>query len=239
MAQQTNWLLEAVEPALWERFAACFKVVRLERGEVLQRPGEEIERVWFPQTAMVGVVSAMPGGDAVQTALIGRDGAVGVFEACGTRQSAFLCETQIAGAAWLMSADDYRRMYDASDELRIAVHKYVEILLTEARQFVACTALHNVDARLCRCILEALERTPDGRTLPATHEILAQMLGVQRTTVTAALSQLQAAGAVQTSRGALTVVRPDLLEQAACCCREVLRMARGEIYASDEPVCDG
>lgn len=238
MANQINWLLTAVEPDVRARFQDRLRSVNLVRGEVLLRPGEAVERVFFPETALIGLVSTMPAGDAVQTAMVGRDGALGVFEACGTRRSAFFCEVAVAGAAWSLAADDYRRMYEASADLRTAVHKYVEMLLTEARQFVACNALHHVDARLARSILEGLERSQDGRTLPATQETLAQMLGVQRTTVTAALAHLQALGAIRTARGLIAVADPAALERAACCCRDTLRMARAEIYASDEPVCD-
>jgi len=238
MAKQVNWLLEALEPEVRARFQPRLKPIELKRGEVLQSPGETVSRVYFPQGALIGLISAMPAGDAVQTAMVGWDGALGVFEACGTRQSAFLAEVQVEGSALVMAADDYRRMYEASEALRTAVHKYVEILLTEARQFVACNALHSVEARLCRSVLEALERSRDGRTLPATQEVLAQMLGVQRTTVTAAISRLQASGSLRSTRGALEVLDAGALERAACCCRDTLRMARSEIYASGEAACD-
>ena len=238
MSTRRNWLLKSVEPSLLARFEPRIRHITLTRGQVLQRPGEPLERVYFPEGALIGLISAMPAGDAVQTAMVGWDGALGVFEACGTRQSAFLAEVQVEGAAWLMAADDYRRLYEACESLRTAVHKYVEILLTEARQFVACNALHSVEARLCRSVLEALDRSQDGRQLPATQETLAEMRGVQRTTVTAAVAQLQAIGAVRSSRGVLEVVDRDALERAACCCRDTLRMARAEIYASDENVCD-
>lgn len=238
MAKQSNWLLARLEPEARARFQPLMRDVTLAKGEVLLRPGDQVQRVIFPETALIGLISAMPAGDTVQTAMVGHDGALGVFEACGTRQSAFLCEVQVAGRARAMGADDYRRMYDASAELRVGVHKYVEILLTEARQFVACNALHSVEARLARSILEALERSQDGRTLPATQETLAQMLGVQRTTVTTALGQLQAAGAIRTARGLIEVRDAHRLEDAACCCRDTLKMARAEIYASDERVCD-
>ena len=238
MANPTNWLLAALEPEVRAGFQPLLHETSLAKGDVLLRPGDVVQRVYFPATALIGLISAMPGGHTVQTATVGRDGALGVFEACGTRRSAFLCEVEVAGQAWLMAADDYRRMYEASSRLRVAVHKYVEILLTEARQFVACNALHSVESRLATSVLEALERSRDGRTLPATQEALAQMLGVQRTTVTAALAQLQASGAIRTARGLIEVARPELLEEAACCCREALKTARAEIYASNEPVCD-
>jgi hypothetical protein len=238
MAKQGNWLLQALEPDVRSRFAPRLRPVELVRGDLLLSPGETVLTVHFPEGALIGLISATAAGDAVQTATVGWDGALGVFEACGTRQSAFLAEVQVPGPAWAMAADDYRRMYEASEALRTAVHKYVEILLTEARQFVACNALHSVEARLSRSVLEALERSRDGRTLPATQEALAQMLGVQRTTVTAAIAQLQAAGAVRSTRGVLEVVDAAALEAAACCCRETLRNARAEIYAAHDKVCD-
>jgi CRP-like cAMP-binding protein len=238
MANNRNWLLNSLEPPVRARFEPRMRQLALTRSEVLQRPGEQIEKVYFPEGALIGLISAMPAGDAVQTAMVGWDGALGVFEACGTRQSAFLAEVQVEGSAWCQPADDYRRMYEASEALRTAVHKYVEILLTEARQFVACNALHSVEARLSRSVLEALERSQDGRVLPATQETLAEMLGVQRTTITAAVSQLQAAGALRSARGVLQVLDRQALERAACCCRETVRMARAEIYASGETVCD-
>jgi hypothetical protein len=234
MAVHHNWLLGSVEPEIRARFGPRLRRIELSRGDVLLEPGETVSRVIFPEGALIGMISPMPAGDAVQTAMIGWDGALGVFEACGTRQSAFLAEVK----ACAMNADDYRRLYDASEPLRTAVHKYVEILLTEARQFVACNALHSVDARLARSVLEALERSRDGRTLPVTQEAVAEMLGVQRTTVTAAVAQLQAAGALRSSRGSLEVLDRKALEAAACCCRDVVRDARAEIYRSDETACD-
>jgi CRP-like cAMP-binding protein len=235
---ERNWLLGSIEPGVRARFEPLIRRVDLARGAVLQRAGETVERVYFPQGALIGLISAMPAGDSVQTAMIGRDGALGVFEACGTRQSAFLAEVEVEGPAYAMAAEDYRRLYEASAALRVAVHKYVEILLTEARQFVACNALHSVEARLCRSILEALERSRDGQVLPATQDTLAEMLGVQRTTITATVAHLQAAGAVRSARGQIEVKDRQWLERAACCCRETVRLARAEIYLAEETSCD-
>ena len=238
MAARPNWLLKALEPEVRARFAPQLRVVDLPRGESLQHPGDAVHKVYFPEGALVGLISTMPKGETVQTALVGWDGAVGAFEACGTRQSAFLAEVQVAGAAWVMSGDDYRRMYEASEALRTAVHKYVEILLTEARQFAACNALHGVEARLSRSVLEALERSREGLALPMTQEALAEMLGVQRTTVTAAVAALQASGALRSTRGVVEVLDRAALEATACVCREVLQTARANIYGSDRKACD-
>ena len=135
MSSRRNWLLYALEPAVHARFEPHMRHVRLDRGQLLQRAGDEVLKVYFPEGVLIGVISALASGETVQTGMIGWDGALGAFEACGTRHSAFQAEVMVQGEAWVMTAEDYRGMYDASPALRTAVHKYVEILLTEARQF--------------------------------------------------------------------------------------------------------
>ena len=206
---------------------------------MLLRQGDEVEAVYFPEGALIGLISATPSGEAVQTAMVGWDGALGVFEACGSRKSAFLAEVQIPGSAWRMNARAYRDLFGASDALRTHVHKYIELLLTEARQHVACNALHSVESRLSRSILEALERSRDGRVLPVTKDVLAEMIGVQRTTASSSVAGLERAGVLKNSRGAIEVCDKAALEQAACSCREAIQAARREIYGAGEEVCEG
>lgn len=238
-APRRNWLIDQVEPQVRRSFAEAIRGVELPKGRVLLHPGDEVESVYFPEGSLIGLSSSTPAGEAVQTALIGWDGALGVFEACGTRTSRCQAEVLVEGTALAMAADDYRRMFDASEALRAGVHKHVELLLAESRQDVACNALHAVEARLSRWVLEALERSRDGRVLPVTQEALSQMLGVQRTTITAAMSGLQARGVLRTARGAVQVLDRAALEKDACCCRETVLAARQEIYTSDdEAVCD-
>ncbi|HEY8617210.1 Crp/Fnr family transcriptional regulator [Phenylobacterium sp.] len=232
-----NRLLAAVEPRVRTDVAPRIEALALERDAILLRTGEEIRQVVFPVQGMVGLISASPAGDTVQTGMVGRDGAVGVFEACGSRRSTAFAEVQVPGAALVMPVADYRRLFTASPGLQAAVHKFVEVLLAEARQFVACNALHAVEARFCRSVLEALDHIGEGDVVPLKQETLSEMLGVQRTTVTAVVSQLQAAGVLRTWRGGFDVLDRAALERSACSCREHLLAAHADIYGSDEEVC--
>jgi hypothetical protein len=118
------------------------------------------------------------------------------------------------------------------------VHKYVEFLLMESRQFVLCNALHTVESRLCRSILDALERSGLERALPVTQESLAQMLGAQRTTIAACVSKLYRDGVLKGGRGTLEILDRPGLERLACSCRETMRYARGELQASYDLACE-
>lgn len=235
---ERNWLLACLEPSVRTTFEPKLRRADLEVDAVLVAQGDEVKTVVFPEGALIGLVSTMAAGDSIQTAMIGWDGALGVFEACGSRKSAFHAEVQVAGPAMIMQARDYRAMFDASATLRECVHKYVEVLLAEARQDVACNAIHSAEGRLSRAILEAMERSRDGRTLPMTQEALSQVLGVQRTTITSVMAGLQSRGAVSTRRGTIEVLEPAELEKLACCCRESVIEMRAAIFASREPVCE-
>jgi Mn-dependent DtxR family transcriptional regulator len=63
----------------------------------------------------------------------------------------------------------------------------------------------------------------DGDTFPLTQELLAEMLGVRRSTVTLIDCALQRAGLIQYHRGAITVLDRRGLEAAACECYRVIR----------------
>lgn len=235
---RTNWLLEAAGPGVWDKAGGAPKLAELARGDTLQRQGEIVERVYFPEGALLGLFCGLPSGELVQTAMVGWDGALGVFEACGSRRATYQAEVQVAGPAWVIAVDVYQRAFEACPSLRERVHKYVELLLTEARQYVACNALHSVEERLARSLLEALDRSEAETDLPVTQEVMADMLGVQRTTVTEALGKLARQGLVRPRRGSVEVVDRQEIARRACLCWAVIADARREILSSPMPVCD-
>ena len=98
----------------------------------------------------------------------------------------------------------------------------MEALLAQTFYTVACNAVHSVDSRCCRWILSALDRV-DQDTLPLTHEFLAEMLGVQRSSISIVTRSLQNAGLITQSRGVITVTDRAGLEEAACECYGIIR----------------
>ena len=96
------------------------------------------------------------------------------------------------------------------------------MLLTQARFTAACNALHKVEARFCRWLLQTRDRA-ESDTLPLTQEFLAEMLGVRRTSVTEVAQKIQEAGAISYSRGIIKIVDLDALKAMSCECYETLR----------------
>jgi CRP-like cAMP-binding protein len=233
-----NVLLAQLEPEVLSRFAPHLRPVELSKGDVLQKDGETVDMVYFPVRGLIGLMSDTASGESVESAMVGWDGALFAFEACGSRKSLARATVQIPGTAWRMSASSYREMYGASEALRTVMHKYVELVLAEARQFVACNAVHAVESRLCRAILDAIYRSGATHILHLTQESLAQILGVQRTTVALAMSNLQRADILRSGRGAIEILDRPKLERMACDCHAALHTARTAIYTSKAPVCE-
>jgi CRP-like cAMP-binding protein len=235
---ERNTILATLEPAVRDRFDASFKEIELVRGVTLYSAGAELERVTFPLKGLVGIQAETADGGFVESALVGREGAIGAFEACGSRQYMAEAVVQIPGAAVQMSAAAYRELFDASPAVRTAVHIHVEQLLGETRQFVVCNTLHSAEQRLVRTILEAHEKSGNGDTLPLTQDMLGRMLGLQRTTVALILGQLEDKGVIERKRGAVTLVDMAGLENRSCSCRTALRHVVRAIGDADEPSCE-
>jgi CRP-like cAMP-binding protein len=233
-----NMVLRSVELPVRARFEERFELFPLNKGQILQETGDAVEWVYFPETGLIGLASETANGESAQCATVGYDGAVGVFEACGSRRVFHRSQVQVPGRAWRARAGTYRELFDQSENLRTAVHKLVEVLLAESRQYVACNALHSLQSRLARLLADVQDKGQCGDTLPLTQDALAQMLGVQRTSVALAVGSLQKAGVVRRGRGALAIADRAGLEREACSCRDTLTFARDEIYASFDAACD-
>lgn len=231
----SNALLAALEPATRARFSGLFQHVELRRGEVLHSDGQPVEWAYFPLTGLVAILTQTVAGDSVQTGMVGCNGGVGVLEAFGSGYFRCRGEVQIPGTALRLGVGRYREMVHSSRGLQDAVEQHLEMLVTEARQLMACNALHSIESRLSRSILDALDRSCLKTVLPLTQEALAQMLGAQRTSVSGCLARLQRAGLIRSSRRAIEVLDVPRLERIACDCRESLAVAKEEIWAPPAP----
>jgi CRP-like cAMP-binding protein len=129
---------------------------------------------------------------------------------------------QIPGIAAAIPAARLRAAVSRSEGLRQIILQYNECLMALVQQTAACSALHGVEARLARWLLQALDRG-DGSTLALTQESLSQALGVRRTTLTLIACKFRDLGFIRYQRGRIDVVNRPGLEKAACECYATLR----------------
>lgn len=217
-----NRLLKSLSAEDFSQLEPDLTKKRLPRGEVLHPAGEIIKQVYFPTSGMVSIVALMKTGEAIETAVVGREGVIGAAVGTDGSRSAGQAIVQIEGAAWQISAAKFSEAYKTSARLRTLANEFQTVLLLQAQQSAACHALHTVEARLCRWLLQAQDVT-EGDIVPLTQEFLSHMLGVRRTSVTLCAQTLQRAGLIEYARGKIKIIDRDGLKESACECYEVVR----------------
>jgi CRP-like cAMP-binding protein len=141
---------------------------------------------------------------------------------------------QMSGTATRVPYERLSQVRDSSPQLQQLILRYGEALLAQTFQTVACNAVHPVEARCCRWILNMHDRA-DSDTLPLTHEFLAEMLGVQRSTVSVVTRTFQTAGLIRQNRGGITVIDRAGLEGMACECYGKVRQIYNRLLPSTYP----
>jgi Crp-like helix-turn-helix protein len=127
---------------------------------------------------------------------------------------------QIEGLSSQISVAAFRAAVDRSDGIRDIIVRYNDAHMALIQQSAGCNALHHAEKRLCRWLLQTRDRS-DSDVLTLTQEFLAQMLGVQRTSVTLVARHLQADGLISYRRGRIEIIDRSGLE------KRDMRMLRG------------
>jgi len=222
LATVQNRLLACLPAEDYGLIAAHLAQVDLERGRLLYDPGDPIDVVYFPHDGVISLMTLMENGAAIESATIGREGALGLMAAVAPRQSLSRAIVQTPTRASRLSAATLHEAWEKSARIKDLVDRHTEALFGHAIQSVACNALHSVEARFCRWLLTCHDRIAND-TVALTQEFLADMLGVQRTTVTAVARTVQEKGAIRYRRGVVDIIDRSVLEQLACECYSVIR----------------
>jgi CRP-like cAMP-binding protein len=220
-----NVCLAALSPPALTLLKPHMSDVYLREGTPLWEPGSQSDDIFFPITGFVSIVLPMRSDDAVEIASAGRETAAGaMFE---PNESELLTRgvVQIAGAFIRMPAADIQMAAQRSDEVRRLLDFCRDWMLAQAQQSAACNAIHSADARLCRWLAQCFERS-EADTIYSTHESIAAMLGIRRTTVTLVAQKLMADGVIRYRRGNITLLDQARLRASACDCCTALSTMR-------------
>jgi CRP-like cAMP-binding protein len=220
----TNGILRELSPKTLAMLEPNFRTVKLAQGTVLHEAGETISYVYFPTSGMVSMLAVLKSGEAIEAGIIGREGLVGGYQGTRGWRPFGHAVMQMSGEALRVNVRHFKKAYDASDELRILVNGYQAVVHFQAQQTAACQALHSVEARMCRWLLQAQDAI-DSDTLNLTQEFLSHMLGVRRTSVSGSANKLQEAGLISYKRGVIHILDRKGLEKSSCECYAAVRGA--------------
>jgi CRP-like cAMP-binding protein len=217
-----NLLLASLSEDDRQLLAPHLEIVDLEAHQALYDPDVPIEHVWFPHAGLVSMLAVLTDSTGVETAIVGREGMVGMPVFHGTDRIAEQAVVQISGRAARMPADDFRRCIAESEGLRRALHHYAASVFMFTAQSVACMGKHDVPRRLARWLLHAADHAGTVE-LPLTHLFVAHMLGVRRSSVTVAASDLRNRGLITYTRKSMRITDRDGLAAFCCECYRIVR----------------
>jgi CRP-like cAMP-binding protein len=216
-----NQLLASLQRDHFDRLLPHLSTVSLPQGMVLFEAGDEVDQVYFPQYGMLSLLAVLRDGKAIETATVGREGVVGAMAGLGLYKSLVRVVVQMPFGGSKIAATHFRTVTAGSEPVRNLCIRYNEVLLSQARVTAACNALHPIEARFCRWLLQSADRAASD-TVELTQEFLAEMLGVRRTSVTEVASKVQNAGVITYSRGVIKILDRPALMRMSCECYETL-----------------
>jgi CRP-like cAMP-binding protein len=217
-----NGLLADLPRSDFDMIATHLTIGHWARATVLAEVGDRIDQIYFPLSGTISLLTIVRDGKAIETSTIGRNGVFGATAAFGVYRSTVRAIVQVPISAATLSAPSLTRAAESSKALQLLCIRYNEVLLAQARIIAACNALHRLEARFCRSLLQTSEIS--GRTtVTLTQEFLSEMLGVRRTSVTAVAGLLQSEGLISYSRGVITILNLPALREKSCECFATLQ----------------
>jgi CRP-like cAMP-binding protein len=221
LSRPRNIILAQLPEGEYASLAKFLTPVDLPLGMQLSAPNQPIEYVYFLNSGLISTDALTEKGESVEVGVIGREGFSGLPALLDQPQMCHSVVIQGVGDGLRIRSSIVREEFLKGGELRRIVHSFAYLQLVQASQSVLCNRMHEVDARLARWLLTSADRM-ESESLNLTQEFLAQMLGVQRSTVTVAAGELQRAGMIGYSRGKINILDRLRLAKVACECYEIV-----------------
>ncbi|WGS88207.1 Crp/Fnr family transcriptional regulator [Methylomonas sp. UP202] len=226
-SQRINLLLGALPAQTYQRLATDLEPIQMPAGQVIYESGSELRYAYFPTTCIVSKIYVIADGASSELAIIGNEGFVGLSLLMGGRTMPHQAVVSTAGYGYRLRRQRFieeiasagRTLNDNS--LLHLLLRYTQALMTQINQAAACNRHHSIHQQLCRWLLLTLDRQASNEML-ATHDHIANMLGVRRESITDAAGKLQQKGLINYSRGRLVVLSRAGLEEQVCECYDVI-----------------
>jgi CRP-like cAMP-binding protein len=226
MSDQSNWprnrLLLALPPGDLRQLTPELEQIRCGREQVLMDADSPLDHVFFPDRGVVSVVAVYADGSIIEAATIGREGCTSVQAILGATSSSVRLLVQIPGEATRMSRAAFTRAMKTQPSFHGLMYAYAQAFLEQVLVSVACNGAHSLKQRLARWLLMMRDRG-DEDILRISQDLLAEMLGVQRPSVTNAARELERAGSIARGRQQVTILDRARLVAASCECYQLVR----------------
>jgi CRP-like cAMP-binding protein len=217
-----NLVLDRLTAEDWAALQPLLEPVQLNTGDRLTGDAAEIH---FPTSGLISISACGGRGKAIEVALVGREGVVGLEAMLNERHAADLeSVVHFPGTAWRVSARALQPLAEALPGLRAELLAAVHALIGQMAQSTVSIGSGTIEQRLARRLLMASMRLAS-RDLALTHETMAQAMAVRRSGITVALHKLEAQHVIRSRRNRVEIIDYEGL----------LHLAGGEGVGRGEP----
>ena len=230
-SKSTNSLLTALPEGEYQRLIPHLEKVSLSKGAVLHASDEPAEYVYFLEQGVASLSVSTDEGKKLQLSIVGNESVVG--ERAIFKDGVFIirCAMLTDGGGHRIPPAIFHKEFDRGGVLHDLVLSRMEARITETAQTALCNQMHPIEQRLSRWLLTFADRL-HSEELPATQELIADMLGVTRSEISRTAGQLSEGNLIEYVRGRLTIISRAGLKGKACECYQVIRHAIKDFTSS-------
>lgn len=219
-----NLILDSLPLTEYEWLQSRLKEVELQQSDILYQAREQIRSVYFPTTCLLSLTNSTEMGEIIEIGVTANEGLSGVTLLLGEDISPWRTEVQMSGKALKLKSEDFTTALEQLKILRQRVAAFSYLKMVQLSQSALCDRFHSVEERLCRWLLVAQDHSKTSKFF-LTREILAEMIGAGRPTVSIVTGTLQSAGLIRADRGKITILNREGMEDSACECYFVVKEA--------------
>ena len=223
-APPKNQLLAALSASDFRHLRPFLKTVSIHGKQVLHSRDGRVDAVYFLNGGVASITTVLSDGTRMETATVGHEGVLGIeafFHADAVAWGDTLMQVSYTSAERL-DVRHFRRELVKCRAFDNLIGHYAHVFIAQMMLASACRAKHQVPQRCADSLLMTHDRMHQ-QDFKLSHEVLAEMLGARRPTVTAATIALQAAGIIRYRHGRVTVLDRQRLARASCQCHTIFR----------------
>lgn len=219
-----NSILDSLPSREFRRISPDLECIPLAKDSAVIRGGRRSDYLYFPTDAVISFLGETRSGGSLEVWSVGHEGAAGIADLLG-QATPFSGVVQVAGTAFRAKASALRRQFERNDAFHDAALEYLQSLMTQISSLGVCNNTHLLEQRLSRWLL-VMEDRVGSDILNFTQDSIASVLGTRRATISVAAAQLQAAGLISYTPGAIVIKSRRGLRRVACSCYKVISLKR-------------
>jgi CRP-like cAMP-binding protein len=217
----TNRLLAGLPGADFAELLPHLEPVSLPLGHYIYGLGNDVDFIYFPETAVISQIHLLEDGNTAEVALIGKEGLVGLNAIFNAPPTNYWSQVIIGGSALRVKVEILQEDFYRAQAMQKLVLNYTSARIAQISQRAVCNGRHTLSGRLATWLLMIHDRAVDDQLL-LTHEEISRHMGARRASISVAATLLKDMRIISYNRGRIRILNRQALLDSACECYQTL-----------------